>query len=184
MVQPVRASEHSKCIFKSNWQKCPWSTLAWLKAKVDQNHPKTTFFMFLLSTSNPSYSVIFSIFTKFDPRLTLEGTGNPNFNPNIRTGWDQHHYKDYQIPFPKTIPGSKLKFKRFRYPENHAKCINTLFEVITFDPTVGFSISLVSWKLYIYFFPRTSRLAQSKSEKTFKYTSEVELGKCQNYLCQ
>ena len=97
--------------------------------------------MFLLSTSNPGYSVIF---VKFDPRLTLGGTGNLNFDPNIRTGWDQHHCEDYQIPFPKTIHGSKLKFKRLRYPENHAKCISTLLEVITFDPTVGFSISLMS----------------------------------------
>ena len=158
----------------------------WLdrKSKSIKIIPKQHFSCFYFLHQTQATRWFSSILTKFDPRLTFEGTGNPNFDPNIRIGWDQHHCKYYQIPFPKTIHGSKLKFKQLRYPENHAKCISTLLKVITFYSTVGFSFSLVSWKLDIYFFPRTSRFAQSESEKTFKYTSEVELGKCQNYWCQ
>ena len=51
-------------------------------------------------TSNLSYS---KIFVKFDPMLTLGGTKNPNFDPTIRTGWDQCHCEDYLIPFPTNI---------------------------------------------------------------------------------
>ena len=83
------------------------------------------------------------IFVKFDPRLTLEGTRNPNFDVTVRTCWDQCHYEDYQIPFPMTIHESKSELKRLRYLENYEKRINTLLEAITFDMTVGFSISLV-----------------------------------------
>jgi len=61
-----------------------------------------------------------------------------------------------------------------RYVENHEKYINMLLEAITFDMTVGFSISLVFWKLDIQ---RFLVLAQSNSGKTFKYASEVETGK-------
>jgi len=50
MVQPVQASEHSKCHFRSKWPKCPWSTLGWPKDKIGQNHLKTTFFMLLCQT--------------------------------------------------------------------------------------------------------------------------------------
>ena len=42
-----------------------------------------------------------------------------------------------------TIHGSKSKLKQLRYPENHEKRISTLAEAITYDPTVGFSISLL-----------------------------------------
>ena len=51
-------------------------------------------------TSNLSYS---KIFVKFDLMLTLGGTKNPNFDPTIRTGWDQCHCEDYLIPFPTNI---------------------------------------------------------------------------------
>ena len=90
-----------------------------------------------------------STLTKFDPMLTPKGTRNPNFDPTIRTGWDQCHCKDYQIPFPTTIHGSKSELKWLRYPENHAKRINTFPEAITFDPIIGFTISLCLWKLDI-----------------------------------
>ena len=33
--------------------------------------------------------------TKFDMRLTPEGTENPNFDLSIRTGWGLRHCKDY-----------------------------------------------------------------------------------------
>ena len=39
--------------------------------------------MFHVSASNPSYIVIF---VDFDPKLTPEGTKNPNFDPTVRTG--------------------------------------------------------------------------------------------------
>ena len=34
MAQPIWASEHSKCLFRSNWPKCPWSTLSWSQRLV------------------------------------------------------------------------------------------------------------------------------------------------------
>jgi len=97
----------------------------------------------------------------------------------VTTGWDQCHYEDYQIFFPNTINGSKSKLKRLRYLENRKKSINTLPEAITFDPTIGFSISFVFWKLDIQSFLGAPRLVQSKSGKAFKDVSEVELGKGQ-----
>ena len=36
-----------------------------------------------------------------------------------------------------TIHRSKSELKQLRYQENCAKCINTLLEAITFDPTVS-----------------------------------------------
>ena len=90
--------------------------------------------IFHVSTSNLSYSVIL---VKFDPRLTLESSKNPNFNPTIWTGWVQRHCGDYWILFSTTIHGLKSELKWLRYPENRAKCI------ITTDPTVGFPISLM-----------------------------------------
>jgi len=62
-----------------------------------------------------------------------------------------------------TIHGSKSNLKQLRYPENHEKCIGTLFKAITFDLTIGFSISLVFWKLEIQRFIETPRSTQSKS---------------------
>ena len=76
-----------------------------------------------------------------------------------------------------TIHGSKLKLKHLRCPENCAKHVRMLLEAITFDLTVGFSISLVFWKLDIYIFLGTPRLVQSKFGKIFKYASKVRLEK-------
>ena len=56
--------------------------------------------------------------TKFDLRLTLGGFKNPNFDRAARTGWNQHHYKDYQILILMTIHGSKSELNRLRYHEN------------------------------------------------------------------
>ena len=64
-----------------------------------------------------------------------------------------------------TIHGSKLKLKWLRYLENLAKCVNTLPMTITFDPTVGFSICLVLWKLDIQRFLGTTRSIESESGK-------------------
>ena len=72
------------------------------------------------------------------------------------------------------IHGSKSKLKWLSYVENHEKYISMLPEVITFDLTVEFSISLVFWKLDIQIF---LVLSQSNSRKTFKYASKVETGK-------
>jgi len=67
VVQPVWASEHLKCHFRSNWPKCPWSTLAWLKVKRSENPPETTFFMLLHQTR--ATQRFLSTLTKFDPTL-------------------------------------------------------------------------------------------------------------------
>ena len=54
-----------------SWPKCPWSTLGWPKVKGGQNHPKTTFFIFLHQTRATWW---FSLtWTKFDLRLTPKG---------------------------------------------------------------------------------------------------------------
>ena len=76
-----------------------------------------------------------------------------------------------------TIHGLKLKLKHLRCPENCAKHVSMLLEAITFDLTVGFSISLVFWKLDIYIFLGTPRLVQSKFGKILKYASKVRLEK-------
>ena len=60
-----------------------------------------------------------------------------------------------------------------KYLKNHAKCINILPEAINFYPTVGYSISLVFWKLDIQIFPGTLRSIQFESEKTFKYVCKA-----------
>ena len=56
--------------------------------------------------------------TKFDLRLTMDGSKNPNFDPVARTGWNQHHYKDYQILILMTIHGLKSELNRLRYHKN------------------------------------------------------------------
>ena len=118
---------------------------------------KKTFFMFLHQTrATWPFS---STLTKFNPRLTLKGTRNPNFDLTIRTGWDQRHCEDQQIRFPTTIHWLKLELKRIRYLENRENCFSTLLKAINADPTVGFSISLVFRKLKIQRFPGTPRLA-------------------------
>ena len=60
--QPVRASQHSNCLFRSNRLKCPWSTLGRLKVKVSQNHHQKN--IFHVFASNPSYSAIFLKFNQ------------------------------------------------------------------------------------------------------------------------
>ena len=56
--------------------------------------------------------------TKFDPKSILSGPKNPNFDPVVRTGWDQCHREDYQILIPTIVHGSKSELKRSRYYEN------------------------------------------------------------------
>jgi len=73
-----------------------------------------------------------------------------------------------------TIHGLKLELKRLRYPENCAKCINSLPKAITFDPTINISFSLVFWKLDIHIFLRTLRSTQLEFGKAFKYASKAE----------
>ena len=124
------------------------------KSKTCQNHPKTTFFLFLHQTlATLWFSSTWSCLTKFDPRLTLRGIENPNFDPTVRLGWDQCYYKFYWILFPITIHGSKSELKRLRYLENREKCISSLPDPITCDPTVRFPSSLVFQKLHIHMWP-------------------------------
>ena len=68
---------------------------------------------------------------------------NHNLDLVIKTGLDQCHCEDNQILIPTTIHGSKLELKRLRYWENCEKRVSMIYEVITFDPTIGISISLV-----------------------------------------
>ena len=115
--------------------------------------------------------------TKFDLESISNGSKNPDFDPDAGMGWNQCHYEDYPILVPTTIHGSKLELKRLRYWENYEKHISTLLTIITFDPTVGFLISLTLWKLDTHSFPGTPRLPQSKSGKTSKCASEVRTQK-------
>ena len=126
------------------------------KSKSSQNN------IFHGFTSNLSYSETFVNFDWVWLSLTqswpLVGPKNPNFDLTIKTGLDHCHCGDYQI-------------------ENYAKRINTLLEATTFDPTVGFLISLVLGKLDIHRFLGTQRLAQFDSEKIFKYSIKVKTEK-------
>ena len=54
----------------------------------------------------------------FDPKSILGGPKNPNFDPDVRTGWNQCHYKDYQILNPKIVHWSKSELEGLRYHEN------------------------------------------------------------------
>ena len=146
--------------------------------KVRQNQPKTTIFMFLHQTQ--ATRIFLSTLTKFDLRLTLGGTKNPNFDPSIRTGWSQHHYKYYGIPFLTTIHRSKSKLKWLRYLENHVEHISTIPESVTFNPTFKISTSLVFWKLEIQIFSGSPRLAKSEFRKTSKYAIKVRIEKSQS----
>ena len=56
--------------------------------------------------------------TKFDPKLTLGGPKNPNFDLVVGTGWNQDHCKDYQVFIPRTIHGLKSELELPRYHEN------------------------------------------------------------------
>ena len=114
MAQPVWASEHLKCYFRSNWPKCPWSTLGWLKVKVGSKSSQNYIFHFFLHQTWVT-QWFSSTLTKFDSRLTLESNKNSNFDLVVRIGWDHCHCEDYQIPFPMTIHRLKSELKRLRY---------------------------------------------------------------------
>ena len=62
-------------------------------------------------------------FRQLWPSLTPKGTRNLNFDSTIRMGWDYCHCKDYQIPFPMTIHGSKSKLEWLRYLENYENAL-------------------------------------------------------------
>ena len=59
-----------------------------------------------------------TILTKFDPKSTRGGPKNPNFDPAIKTGWNQSHCEYYWILVPTTIHGSKSELEWPRYHEN------------------------------------------------------------------
>ena len=50
--------------------------------------------------------------------MTLNGPRNPNFDPVVKTGWNQCHCKDDQILSPATIHELKLELVRPKYHEN------------------------------------------------------------------
>ena len=72
----------------------------------------------LLRQTSATWTFLVTL-TKFDPTLSPKGTKNSNFDPTFKMGLYQRHCKDYQIPFPMTIHGSKSELKRLRYLENH-----------------------------------------------------------------
>ena len=113
VVQPIQGPKHLKYLFQLKWPKCPLSALGLTKG---QNPHKTTFFIVLHQTR--ASQRILTTLTKFDPKLILGGCKNPNFDPSVRTGWNQCHCEDYQILIPTTIHGLKSEFKRRRYHEN------------------------------------------------------------------
>ena len=145
--------EALKVPFQVKLTKIPLVNPRLIESQIGSKSSKNN--IFHTSISNPSYSVIF---VNFDPRLTFKGTKNPNYDSTTRTGQNQCHCEDYQIPFPTTIHGLKSELKWLRYPENCKKCISTLPNTITFDSTIGFSIPLFFYKLDIQNFPRTPRL--------------------------
>ena len=91
----------------------PW---VWPNVKRGQNPHKTTFFMVLHQTR--ASRRFLTTLTKFDPKSILSGPKNPNFDPTIRTGWNQCYCKDYQILIPTIVHGLKLELEWPRYHEN------------------------------------------------------------------
>ena len=141
VAQPVRTAEYLKCHSRSNWPKCPWSTLGWPKVKVSQNHPKMTFSMFLHQTWVIRW--FSSILTKFDLRLTLGALETLILTWLSKRVGTSAIVKIIKFPFPMTIHVSKSDLKWLRYLENRKNRISTLLKTITFDPTIGISISLM-----------------------------------------
>ena len=71
-----------------------------------------------------------------------------------------------------TIHGLKSELKQLRYLESYSERFSSLFEAITFDPTVGFSKFQVFWKLYIHTFPLIPRPDWSEFRKASKSAAE------------
>ena len=56
--------------------------------------------------------------TKFDLKSISCGPKNPNFDPTVRTDWNQYHCKDYQIRIPTTVHELKSELVWLRYHKN------------------------------------------------------------------
>ena len=73
--------EALKVPFQVKLTKIPLVNPRLTKSQIGSKSSKNN--IFHTSISNPSYSVIF---INFDPRLTFEGTKNPNYDLTTRTG--------------------------------------------------------------------------------------------------
>ena len=124
-------------------------------------------------TSNSSYSENFIIFDRVWPEVDSWWAQKIliliQSSERVETNAIAKIIKFY---FQRLFMGRKMESEWLRYWENRKKHINTLPKAITFDPTVGFPISLVLCKLNIQIFLRTPRLDQSESGKAFKYAFE------------
>ena len=105
-----------KVPFSAKMTKMPWSTLGLTKgqtkSKLSQNN------IFHSFTLNPSFSEIFNNFDQVWLEVDLGGPKNPNFDPSVKTSWNQCHCEDYQILIPTTVHGSKSELDRSRCHEN------------------------------------------------------------------
>ena len=81
-----------------------------------QTSTKTKFFIYLHQIR--ASQRFLTTLTKSDPKSTRGGPKNLNFDPAVRTGWNQRHCEDYWILVPMNIHGSKSKLERPRYLEN------------------------------------------------------------------
>ena len=123
MVQPIRTSERSKCIFQPKWPKCPWSTLGWPNVKHGQNPYKTTLLKVLHKTQ--AFRRFLATLIKLTWSWLLVGSKNPNFDLVVRTGWNQCHCENYQILSPTT--NHRLK-SELEWPKYHENRDNTLID--------------------------------------------------------
>ena len=143
---PNRGSTFTHCVLHLNFIKGTFSisfyTRTYISILLSIQHGISSQILTYIYQTRDTQRFLTTL-TKFDPTLILRGTRNHNLDSTIKTSWDQCYCKNYQIPFPTTIHGSKLELKQLRYPENRAKLICMLLETITFDSTVGFPIYLV-----------------------------------------
>ena len=95
---------------------------------------------------------------------------NPNFDPAVRTGWDQFHCEDYQILNLITIHGSKSKLERPRYHENRD---NTLIDA----PLTSVSYNFWSdhWIFKFHIFLKTGSQDLSKGVKINPIQDHLEV---------
>ena len=126
--------------------------------------------IFCSFTSNPSFSDILTTLTKFDPKSTLCGPKNPNFDLIVKTGWNQCQCEYYQILIPTTIHGLKSKLERLRC---HEKRDNALIDASLTSKNHNYWSDRWIFKIHTFqkqgvkTFPKMSR--STKSEEVWGY---------------
>ena len=126
------------------------------RSKSSQNNTFHGFFFYQTQASQRFLATL----TKFDQKLISGGPKNPNFDPIIRTGWNQSHWEDYLILIPTTIHGLKSELERLRYHENWD---NALIDAPLTSESLNFRFDC--WIFKIHTFSKTGSQNISRGVK-------------------